>query len=293
MRLPDFLIIGAMKAGTTSLYRDLMTNPAVSMPYKKEPANLTRDEVLTDPGRRAYAALFEGAEPGQICGEASTGYTKLPRFPGVPRRALELLGPDLRAIYVVRDPVARIISHHFHEWTSKEIARGIDEAVRAEPRYIDYSRYAMQITPWIDTLGRDRVLVLRFETYVERRRESVDEVCRFLGVEPCGELIDPDAVYNPSVGKPVPRGPFQFVRQRAVYKRLLRPILSAQARQRLRAVFLPKATDRPDPPSPDTIEYILEQVADDSARLAGIMGHAGPLWDTPEAGRPRKPIPGR
>ena len=88
MPLPDFLIIGAMKAGTTTLYRDLMTNPAIFFPSEKEKSHLLRDEVLTEAGRRDYEKLFRRARPGQVLGIAPTRYTNLPDCPGVPGRAL-------------------------------------------------------------------------------------------------------------------------------------------------------------------------------------------------------------
>ena len=114
MTLPGFLVVGAMKAGTTSLYRDLPTNPSVFMPIDKEPNNLLSDDVRTPQGLDDYARHFQRAGADQLCGEASTAYTMLPRHTGVPERALEVLGPDCRIIYLVREPVARIVSHHQH-----------------------------------------------------------------------------------------------------------------------------------------------------------------------------------
>ena len=78
VRLPGFLIIGAMKAGTTTLYHDLLTNPQVFFPLDKEPGNLASHDVLGEDGRGRYASIFKTARPDQICGEASTTYTKLP-----------------------------------------------------------------------------------------------------------------------------------------------------------------------------------------------------------------------
>jgi hypothetical protein len=95
-RLPDFLIIGAMKAGTTSLYRDLLTNPAVFFPADKEPGNLTDDRVLAEAGRREYELLFRGAVEGQICGEASTTYTKEPDLSGAATRTPVITGAKRR-----------------------------------------------------------------------------------------------------------------------------------------------------------------------------------------------------
>lgn len=279
MRLPDFLIIGAMKAGTTSLYRDLLANPAVFMPIDKEPWNLARDDVCQPQGLRQYAKLFEKAKAHQVCGEASTVYSQLPDITGVPQRARQVLGDRLTVIYLVREPVSRIVSHHHHLWLSGAVACGLDDAVRRYPRFINYSRYAMQIEPWREALGPQQILIVQFETYINDRRGTVASVSRFLGIEPQCEQIRAETAYNKSEGKPVPKGPVASLRRRWLYRTILRPMLSSSAREKLRFTLLPKAPTQPDPPSIETVRYIIEQVRDDAERLRVIMSQDDPLWD--------------
>lgn len=285
MRLPDFLIIGAMKAGTTTLFEDLQTHPRVFMPLDKEPHNLCHDAVLTEAGRSAYAALFAAARADQVCAEASTGYTKLPDYPGVPARAVRVLGAGLRVIYLVREPVARIISHHHHAYGNGKCGAQIDREVRERPMFLDWTRYATQITPWIDALGRERVLVIRFESYVADRRGTVERVSRFLGIEPRPELIDASRAYNAAEAKVVNRGRFAWVSRNAVYRAVVRPLLSDGLKARARRLLLPRAPRRPDPPSPQTVEWILGELAEEMERLRTIMGEPGPLWDAAEVQR--------
>ena len=279
MRLPDFLIIGAMKAGTTSLYRDLLANPAVFMPIDKEPWNLARDDVCQPQGLRQYAKLFEKAKAHQVCGEASTVYSQLPDITGVPQRARQVLGDRLTVIYLVREPVSRIVSHHHHLWLSGAVACGIDDAVRRYPRFINYSRYAMQIEPWREALGPQQVLIVQFETYINDRRGTVASVSRFLGIEPQCEQIRAETAYNKSEDKPVPKGPVASLRRRWLYRNILRPMLPLSAREKLRFALLPKASTQPDPPSMETVRYIIEQVRDDAELLRAIMSSDEPLWD--------------
>ena len=279
MRLPDCLSIGAMKAGTTSLYRDLLANSAVFMPIDKEPWNLAGDDVCQPEGLRQYAKLFEKAKAHQVCGEASTVYSQLPDITGVPRRAREVLGDRLMVIYLVREPVSRIVSHHHHLWLSGAVACGIDDAVHRYPRFINYSRYAMQIEPWREVLGPQQVLIVQFETYINDRRGTVASVSRFLGIEPQCEQIRAETAYNKSEGKPVPKGPVANLRHRWLYRTIVRPLLPLSAREKLRSTLLPKAQDRPDPPSIETVRYIIEQVRDDAELLRAIMSSDEPLWD--------------
>ena len=282
MRLPGFLIIGAQKAGTTTLYRDLLPNPEIFLPIDKEPGNLCEDHVLTDTGRSAYAKHFAGARSHQICGEATTEYTKRPDIPGVPARARRLLGDKLKVIYLVREPISRIISHHHHELTSGHVSCGIDEAVRTIARYIDYSRYAMQITPWLNELGPEQVLIIHFESYIETRVKTLASVCKFLGVAPRPDTVRAEIAYNRSAGKPVPVGPIAAMRKSSLYRRFLRPLLSASAKDKIRAALLPKAATPPDRPSVETVRLIVEAVGQDIAQLTAIMDRTEPLWNLQE-----------
>jgi hypothetical protein len=291
VRLPDFLIIGAQKAGTTSLYFDLLKNPAVFMPSDKEPGDLLDDDVYAPPGRAAYAKRFKRARPEQVCGEATTGYTKLPDYAGVADRARRVLGADLKVIYIVREPIARIRSQHHHERFGDRISCGIDEAVRRYSRFVDYSRYTMQITPWIETFGRDQVFILQFESYIADRPTSVDAVSRFLGIDPAGDQVETDVVHNASSGKPVREGPFEIVRNTGIYRNLLRPLLSARARDSLRRFLLPSAPDRAETPSAETVRHIVDELTDDVRQLGEIMGMDTPVWNLGDAGETASSTP--
>lgn len=279
MRLPDFLIIGAMKAGTTTLYRDLLTHPRVFFPIDKEPEHLTRDEVLTDAGRAAYAELFEAAGADQICGEASTAYTKRPTYEGVPERAVKLLGPELRVIYLMREPLSRTRSQHRHELTGGEIdTANIAEAIERHPRLVDYSRYAMQLEPWLAALGPDRVLPLEMEAYTADRPGTVARVQTFLGLEPKPELVEADKVYNQGEGKPVVKGGWRAVQHSAVYQKLLRPMLGVETRARLREMLLPKARGGAATLDPADERRVGDALAEDRRRLAEMLGDQAPSW---------------
>lgn len=281
LRLPDFLVIGAMKAGTTTLYRDLMTSPAIFFPADKEPESLANDEVLTSAGSAEYAAMFRAAGRDQVRGEASTAYTKLPDVTGVPARARQLLGSELKVIYIVRDPISRTISHHYHEASAGRVESDINTAVRNYPRLIDYSRYAMQITPWIEALGRERIEVICFEHYVTNRTDTVNRVLSFLGVRQADVRIDSAAVYNRSEGKPVERGMMARVIQSGAYRTLIRPLLPPGVKDRMRSALLPPAPPRPAPPTEETRQWLVEQLRPDVERLHELLGidKSRPWWD--------------
>lgn len=279
MGLPQFLIIGAMKSGTTSLFFDLMANPAIFFPDDKEPSTLATDDVLSAAGRAAYHDLFRSARPGQLCGEASTDYSKLPDIPGVPERAARVLGTAVKIIYLVREPVARTISQHYHELAGGTVDANVDEAVRTCPRLIHYSLYGRQILPWIETFGEQHVYVVRFERYVANRRGVVAELSEFLGVPPALEQIEPGHAYNSSERMWARGGPLWRFARGSLYRTWLRPFLSRKQRSRLRDLLLPKAPDRPDLPSLDTVDYILDRVRPDLGLLQTLTAWNDPPWD--------------
>lgn len=192
--LPDFLVIGAMKCGTTSLYHYLRDHPQVYMPAIKAP-EFFAEEGNWNRGIEWYRRQFEGAEPGSVAiGEASNVYTKYPRYQGVPARIAEHI-PRARLVYVVRDPIDRIRSHYQTRLTEGTERAPIGRAVRENPIYLDYSRYAMQLDRYLDHFPREQLLVITAEDLRGDRLACVREVYEFLGVRSDHVPSDLDRVF--------------------------------------------------------------------------------------------------
>ena len=282
MTFPSFLIIGSMKAGTTSLFRDLRNNPAVFMPSDKELNNLNTDAVLAPHGTREYQSLFKSATPSQVCGEASTAYTKLPDIQGVAKRAQELLGSDVRLIYLVRNPIGRLISQYHHSVIVSGLTLQIDDAILNHAPLVNYSKYAMQISPWIEQFGRDQVRILVFEDYVENRATTIQSICDFLEVPSNAAQVQEDVVFNKGSGRPLNEGPFSKVAKSGLYRKLVRPLFPLKFRDTLRKNLLPKAPTRVKP-KPESIELALEQLHEDMDGFRGILGVTDLPWDLSES----------
>ena len=278
MSLPRILIIGAMKAGTTSLYMDIVDRPGGFLAQDKEPHALCSDDVLTPEGLAAYRSLYDKAPVGAVCCDASTGYAKRPDFEHVAARASRTLASDFKAIYIVRHPIERIISQHHHEYTAGLVGPSIDEEVRRHPRYVQYSRYAYQVEPWLAELGPERLRVVVFEDYADRRREVVGDLLGFLGLPDQTEAPDEAPIYNKSRGKPVKGRTWQAIRQSAAYRRWLRPLAPPKVRIALQRMILPKANAELAPPSAETRSYLQEALRDDVTALEEIIGRPT-LWE--------------
>ena len=231
-----------MKAGTTTLYRDLETHPQVFLPQEKEPETLVRFGDDDDAVRADYRSLFKGARDGQVKGEASTAYTKRPTHEGAAERARRICGPGLKLIYLMREPVARMVSHYRHEYGLHETSLPMDEAFAKHGRYFDYGRYAYQIEPWKEQFDDSRFLFLDFREYVANRHEAGKAVCTFLGLDPDAlPAPEEERAFNKSDGKPVALGPVgQFIRS-PIYQRGIKRALPRSLRERAMGALLPKA----------------------------------------------------
>lgn len=179
MRLPDFVIIGAMKSATSTLHDQLAQQNGFFLSTPKEPCYFSDDDVFAR-GLDWYGRLFAAAGAADLCGESSTHYTKLPTYPHTVERMQRVL-PDAKLIYMMRHPIDRLVSHYVHEWTENRVRLPIDDAVVQDGSFVDYSRYTMQLAPYIDAYGRDRILPLFMERVVRHPQETLDQIGRFLG----------------------------------------------------------------------------------------------------------------
>ena len=179
--LPNFLVIGAAKAGTTSLYHYLRVHPQVFMPATKE-LNFFVESAGWRKGRSWYERQFAAAGDAVAVGEASPNYTKHPLFAGVPGRIARLL-PEVRLIYLVRHPVERFRSGYLDEVRRGRQRNPIEAALATNPSILAASRYAMQLEQYLEHFRRDQLLVVRSEELKQDRAAALSRVHAFLGVD--------------------------------------------------------------------------------------------------------------
>lgn len=178
--LPTFLLIGAMKSGTTTLSGYLREHPDVFLTTPKEP-NFFNDHWHRGVGW--YERLFAKAVGAPVRGEASVRYTSWPHDPECPRRIAGLL-PGVRLLYLVREPVVRMRSHYLHEVAAMRERRPIQRALRENPLYLDRSRYATQLERYLDHFPREQLMIVRGEDLFARPLEVLARVYEFIGADP-------------------------------------------------------------------------------------------------------------
>jgi hypothetical protein len=206
-RLPTFLLIGAQKAGTTSLYEYLRSHPDIFMPTYKEP-NFFVAEYNWNRGLEWYKQWFTPAGGAQAIGEASTRYTMYPVHRGVPERIATTLS-EPRLIYIVRDPIERMVSHYLHLVAKGTTRSPLERALLEDPVYLNNSRYGLQLSRYLSDFPRERILVVVSEQLRARRERTLAEVLDFLGVPSVPLLPQTANEYNSTADKLAPRGPLR------------------------------------------------------------------------------------
>ena len=201
--LPDFLIIGAQKAGTTALYAYLRRHPAITGPSWKEVSYFDRHYGR---GEAWYRGNFPNRvrARGKLVGEASPSYIFHPLGP----ERVKALVPEARLVALIRNPVDRALSHYHHEVAlgreplrfedaldaEEDRLRGEGERLAADPSYFSRAwwshayksrgRYAEQLERWLAVFPREQLLILPSEDLGGEPERTHARVLDFLGAAP-------------------------------------------------------------------------------------------------------------
>jgi Sulfotransferase family len=196
-RLPDFVIIGSMKSGTTSLFEWLGALDSVYTSRTKEPHFFSREDRWPR-GVGWYQSLFADAPPHSLIGEASVSYTDPARALVSAKRMAEVI-PQARLIFVIRHPVERMRSHYRHEVQRSRERRPFVEAL-ADPDnpYVRVSSYYQALLPFWQYFSAHQILVIRMEDLVGDPHPAWWSVLSHLGLP---RVPRPEGIYNVTESK--------------------------------------------------------------------------------------------
>ena len=267
---PNLIVIGAMKASTTTFYELITRHPNVWFPSEKEPHYFTSPNFGQPAAWEAYLRLFDAApDAAEIIGEASTGYSKLPHFGNTAQRLCDTLDQP-NFIYLVRDPVARTVSNYQHSYLSGHYSLGttLAEAIEQDPILIDASCYGRQIEAYREVFGAERLLTIVTDQLHEDPAAVMRRVEAFLGL-PAFDGWDaplPQSNSKQSLGRSL-----------AIQSLLPKPmiaaaksLLPAALRNRLKAA----AASTPSVPTVTDADrqLVFDRIADDLGRLRSLLG---------------------
>jgi len=200
-RVPDFIIAGAMKCGTTSLHRILAAHPRIFIP-SREIHYFDIDDITQHPDfffhdgerwhrpdlrnrehdyRDWYAGFFEAARPDQVIGEDSTTYLASTLAP----QRIANAGKMIRIIVMLRDPADRAWSHYWHLVRTGRATHSFEQTLQRDPcSVLLRSQYKSQIENFLRYLSRERLHFIVFEDFVGDIAAWTRNACAFLGVDP-------------------------------------------------------------------------------------------------------------
>ena len=246
MTMPNFLIIGAMKSGTTALYYYLEQHPEVYMSPVKEPNFFSSQEqenaadAVTDIG--AYQHLFRGASGKKAIGEASHTYLYEPGAAAEIRRYV----PEAKLIAILRNPIDRAYSHFLHMVRSgteplDDFAQALREEVvgihreRTFQDYIGRGLYYDQLERYFGAFPREQVRVYLYEDLSDAPISTVQDAFRFLKVD---DSFVPDVSLRRNVsGRPKNKTLDGLLRRQSRIKHAAKIYLPARMRWRLSKAF--------------------------------------------------------
>lgn len=194
LRLPDFLLIGTMKSGSTSLFNWLGTVPGVTLPTEKEPRFFSSDAAFAR-GLGWYADRFPTAG---VTGEASVEYTA-PSLASVAAERAAQLVPHARLLCVLREPLARTRSHYRHEvQRSREHRTFLQSLDDPAAPYLPGSGYTHCLEPWYERFPAEHLCVVRFEDLTGPDEAAWRRILAHLGLP---EAPRPDRALNVTESK--------------------------------------------------------------------------------------------
>lgn len=276
---PNFFLVGAAKAGTTSAYAYLSQHPQVFFPRIKEPHYFTQVrpsreqrffvEAVNDPAE--YLRLFRSTHGFDVVGDASPSYLWHPEVPHRIRARV----PEAKIAIILRDPVERAHSHYLmdyregiqdlsfyealiHDMNRREKGWGISSL------YLELGQYAQQVRRYLETFPSRQIMILFFEEFRRDVKRALRDLAKFLGLDPAPiDCIDVSKAHN-SYAQPrnqlmrrmagakfsrvvgqtvVPRKAGQFIFEKFFLRRGRKPPIDPRARELLCALYEPDVSE--------------------------------------------------
>lgn len=291
--LPNFIVIGAAKAGTTSIYNYLNQHPDVYMSPVKEPKffwleqehidlSIERNKIVLDKYVDTlveYEKLFEGVKNEKAVGEASTVYMTVPK---VPERIKKYI-PDAKIVAILRDPIERARSAH--SWNVQigiEPVYSFEKAVKDELSTSSWrdnlgpGLYFEHLKKYFETFQRDQIGIYIYDDLRDNPIGLMQDLYRFLGVD---DTIVPTTYekFNVSV---IPKNKLinSFLTTPNMFKEGLKSILPVGVSQKLYDWMVMWNSGKPKQVSPELRKRLIEYYREDILKLQELIDRDLSAW---------------
>ena len=298
MVMPNFLIVGAPKAGTTALYQYIKGHPQIFMSPQKEPRffaiegeeidfrgpeDMTKCRYVTD--LETYQKLFKNVSNEVAIGEGSTWYLY---FPKAAERIKHYL-PDVKLIAMLRDPVARAYSNFSGlRREGVEPLEDFTQAMAAEKERIEnnwspawhYQQkgfYYPQIKRYFELFGKNQIKIYLYEDFKANSKNVVQDIFRFLGVN---DTFVPDTSQKHNVsGTPRSKALHRFLKQSNPLRGFMHSLVPAQFRQRVKTSLINlNLQNKSQPLSPEVRKEFIEVYREDILKLQELIDRDLSQW---------------
>lgn len=273
----DFIVIGAMKAATSTVCAYFEDHPEVYMVPGCELNYFSRDENYAR-GLDWYHGHLAPRTTELICGEGSNNYAARDLFPHTAAR-MAAYNPEMKILYMVRHPLERIISawiqNRANQWDA--VPPTLDRAVREMPeRFVGQSRYWHNITPYREIFGDERIFVGFMEDLDEEPEKFFARITAFLNLPPAPQIKR--SHLNKSMGKRVPTSGYSAVRQLPFADKLAAAFPAHIKRSIKRKLFTRPLAEKPEF-SPETRDRVLQVLRPDAQAFLAHYGKPVNFWD--------------
>lgn len=288
---PNFFIVGAMKAGTTSLYRYLENVPEIFLPQVKEPNFFASSEIPLDSFRKVvirskedYLSLFANAKGYQYIGEASTDYL----YSNIAPYEIKKVIPEAKIIMILRDPIERAFSHYlasakyknldiynlsFYEAVRKDYNRK-EKGIGISLLYVESGLYYAKVKRYLELFGEENVLILFFEEFIKYTADQLRIVLNFFGIK--SELpSNIDVIYNSYFQPSTSIG--QYMHKNKTLIEISKLIPESKLKVKLRNYFLGESFQKPVLED-DAREYLYGIFKEDVEALKDLIARPVP-WN--------------
>jgi len=279
---PNFFIVGAPKAGTTTLYEYLKKIPEIYMSPIKEPkyfsSRIPKKNSLLTPitDKNKYLKLFENVKDEKIIGEASPGYLHDPNVP----KLIYNVSPNAKILISLRDPIERLFSNYLNQLRNDrlklsfhdEIQRSFKKKNDKKPFLrLEFSLYLENVKRYLDIFGSKQVKIIIFEKWIKDSRHTLEEILNFLDLNYKINEFEKES-HNPYV---VPRGRLgKSLLASTIVRKISQKTISPSKQTSLRKLIVKKQS-RPTIDANDK-KALIKYYKDDVKKLENFLGQKLP-----------------
>lgn len=276
-RWPNFFIVGAPKAGTTSLHDYLNQHPRIFLPIIKEIHYFDiSDTKLGEKVQKIrtgdnYNNLFQPLKSEVAIGESTSSYLADPMSP----HYIHKIVPNARIIISLRDPVERVYSHYLHRANLDSSINSFTDFIKNHlfnlekglmtGNILNQSMFSDQIKRYLDEFGKEKVKILIFEEWIKNIKETIEDLEKFLGVEKFSEYqFNLENQY---------KGGKNFVRMiygKKLSRMVLQLMLSSKSQKKLKDLYIKKFVKKPKMPINDR-EFLENLFLPDVLKLEKLL----------------------